>query len=215
MIDLSKKIKEVIDSKTEDGTFSVLDDSSIELIQQIFENYGHTNSLEQDMENIPKQAELIFIAAPTGAGKDSLVIKFNMESPEKRYIELNMDIFRHYFTRFIPDVTKLKDKTFAQDTNEFLYEIYATIQEILLSEFPGTNIIITGTLRETDWVEETFRKYKANDLTNYTIRLVALAVPKKESGISVIKRYVTLVDLQRKTGDFLPRYIKVYKFEIS
>jgi hypothetical protein len=139
-----------------------------------------------------------------GAGKDSLVIKLNMQNPEKKYIELNMDIFRHYFLKFIDDVNDLNDKTFARQTNEFAYEIYMTIQEIILSEFPGTNIIITGTLRETDWVEETFRKYKANEFTNYSIKLISLAVPKKESAISVIKRYVSIVDTQRHAKDFLP-----------
>jgi hypothetical protein len=115
-----------------------------------------------------------------------------------------MDIFRHYFPKFIEDVNELNDRTFARQTNEFAYEIYMTIQEILLSEFPGTNIIITGTLRETDWVEETFRRYKANEFTNYKIKLISLAVPKLESAVSVIKRYITIVDLQSHTEDFLP-----------
>ena len=116
-----------------------------------------------------------------------------------------MDIFRHYFSEFISDTDELSDKTFAIKTNEFSYEMYMTIQEVLLSEFPGTNIIITGTLRETDWVEETFRKYKANSYTNYKIKLVSLAVPKKESAISVIERYVMIVDTQKNNFvDFIP-----------
>jgi hypothetical protein len=193
MVDLRKKIKEVIDTKKDENEFFVLDDNSVELIQQIFNGYEVTNKLHQDFENIPKNAELIFVAAPTGAGKDSLVIKLNTKNPDKHYIELNMDIFRHYYSEFIPG-EELKDKTFAKQTNQFAYEMYVTIQEILLFEFPGTNVIITGTLRETDWVEETFRKYKSNQLTNYTIRLVLLAVPKKESEFSVIKRYIDIVD---------------------
>ena len=205
MIDLREKIKSIIDREKAKNHFSVLDDSSIEFIQQIFNNYEDTNNLRQDMENIPKQAELIFVAAPTGAGKDSLVIKLNKKNPEKKYIELNIDIFRHYFAKFIPDVSELKDKTFAFQTNEFAYEIYFTIQEILITEFPGTNIIITGTLRETDWVEETFRLFKSvNNLTEYYIKLIALAVPKKESAYSVIKRYVKIVDSQINKDDFVP-----------
>jgi hypothetical protein len=127
-----------------------------------------------------------------------------MKNPEKKYIELNMDIFRHYFAEFIPNVEELNDKTFAKQTNEFAYEIYMTIQEILLSEFPGTNIIITGTLREIDWVEETFRRYKKNEFTNYKIKLISLAVPKKESAFSVIKRYIEIVDVEQNREDFLP-----------
>jgi len=205
MIDLRDKIKRIIDREKAKAHFSVLDDSSIEFIQQIFDNYEYTNDLKQDMENIPKYAELIFVAAPTGAGKDSLVRKLNIQNQEKKYIELNMDIFRHYFPKFIPDVTQLKDQTFAIQTNEFAYEIYITIQEILLTEFPGTNIIITGTLRETDWVEETFELFKSvKSLTKYLIKLVSLSVPQKESAFSVIKRYVDIVDSQINKSDFQP-----------
>lgn len=204
MVNLRDKISAIIQEEKRKKHFSVLDDSSIELIQQIFNNYEATNDLKQDFNNIPKSADLVFVAAPTGAGKDNLVIKLNIEEPDKNYIELNMDIFRHYFSKFIPDISTLKDKTFAEQTNEFSYEMYVTIQEILLSEFPGTNIIITGTLWKTDWVEETFRRYKADTNTDYRIRLVSLAVPKKESAISIIKRYISIVDTQLQSDDFQP-----------
>ena len=152
-----------------------------------------TNDLHQNFDNLPKQADLIFVAAPTGAGKDSLVIRLNHAHPEKKYIELNMDMFRYYFSQFIPGV-KLRDRTFAEQTSEFSYEMYYVVQEILLNEFPGTNIIITGTLWKTDWVEETFKRYKRSENTDYKITLASLAVPEKDSAFSILKRYVSIVD---------------------
>ena len=105
-----------------------------------------------------------------------------------------MDMFRHYFPIFIQDIEKINDKNFASMTNEFSYEIYATIQDILLQEFPGTNIIITGTLREIDWVEKVFYKFKQDEKTDYEIKFACLAVPKKESAISIIQRYLGIID---------------------
>ena len=141
-----------------------------------------------------KKAELIFVAAPTGAGKDTLVARLNYNNKEKKYIELNMDIFRHYFPIFIQDIKKINDKNFANITNEFSYEIYVTIQDILLQEFPGTNIIITGTLREIDWVEKALYKFKQDKKTDYEIKFACLAVPKKESAMSIIRRYLGIID---------------------
>ncbi len=195
MIDLSDNIRNVIKNEVNKNHFFILDDTFVPLIEQIFKNYEKLNGLHQDFHNIPKEAEMIFVAAPTGAGKDSLVVKLNVLNPEKNYIELNMDMFRHYFSIVIPDMSKITDKTFAEQTNEFSYEMYYTIQEILLSEFPGTNIIITGTLWKTDWVEQTFKKYKSNQYTNYNVKLISLAVPYKESAISIISRYANIVDL--------------------
>ena len=211
MIDLREKIKSVINEEKRVNHFKVLDDSSAELINQIFKNYEVTNNLKQDFENIPKQAELIFVAAPTGAGKDNLVVKLNVQNPEKNYIELNMDMFRHYFPSFTEDVSKLKDRTFAEQTNQFAYEMYYTIQEILLNEFPGANIIITGTLWKTERVEETFKKYKANKFTDYNVKLVSLAVPYKKSAISIIKRYAKIVDSQINSDDFIPNKLNLHK----
>lgn len=198
MNDLRDKIKEIIKREKENGHFSVLDsDKSVDLIQQILENYEVTNGIkQQDAEDLKerKKAELIFVAAPTGAGKDTLVAKLNHNNKEKKYIELNMDMFRHYFPIFIQDIEKINDKNFASMTNEFSYEIYATIQDILLQEFPGTNIIITGTLREIDWVEKVFYKFKQDEKTDYEIKFACLAVPKKESAISIIQRYLGIID---------------------
>lgn len=205
MNDLRDKIKKIIKKEKAKGHFWVLDtNQSVDLIQQILENYEKTNGIKQDFTNLPKKGELIFIAAPTGAGKDNLVIKLNYQNPEKKYIELNMDIFRHYYPMFIKDKETLTDKTFATKTNEFSYEIYITVQEMLLQEFPGTNIIITGTLRETGWVERVLRRFKEDKKTDYDVKMVCLAVPKKESALSVIKRYISIVDNQKEKEDFYP-----------
>lgn len=207
MIDLRDKIKCIIEKEVASGRFSVLNEKmeeSIALIQQHINNYEYTHGLKQDFSNIPKTGELIFVAAPTGAGKDNLAVKLNHDDPSKRYIELNMDMFRHYYSEFMNAET-LSDKTFANQTNEFAFEMYMTIQEILLEEFPGTNIIITGTLREIDWVEETFIRFKQNDFTNYHIKIAALAVPQNVSGFSIIKRYLKLVNEQNvRPDEFIP-----------
>ena len=205
MSDLKEKIRELIEQETKNGHFSVLNSANVDLIEQILSNYQHANGLKESLpEELPKKGELIFVAAPTGAGKDALVARLNHQNPEKNYIELNMDIFRHYFPQFIDDPQNLTDKNFAQMTNEFAYELYYAIQELLLQEFPGTNIIITGTLRETDWVEQTFEKFKANDKTDYKVKLVCLAVPKTESALSVIHRYVEIVNTQKNRLEYYP-----------
>lgn len=203
MIDLRNKIKDIIIRETEAQHFHELDlTTSVELIQHLLENYEITSNLHQDFSNLPKNGELIFLVAPTGAGKDSLVIKLNIINPEKKYIELNMDMFRHYFPLFIKDLNSITDKTFAERTNQFSYEIFMTIQEIILNEFPGTNVIITGTLREISWPEKILKNYKNSKTTNYKTKIISLAVPKEESAFSTIKRYAEIIDDQVKRADF-------------
>lgn len=203
MIDLRNKIKDIITRETEAKHFWELDlNTSVELIQHLLENYEITSNLHQDFSNLPKNGELIFLVAPTGAGKDSLVIKLNIINPEKKYVELNMDMFRHYFPLFIKDLNSITDKTFAERTNQFSYEIFMTIQEIILNEFPGTNVIITGTLREISWPEQILENYKNSKTTNYKTKIISLAVPKEESAFSTIKRYAEIIDDQVKRSDF-------------
>ncbi len=210
MIDLKEKLKKIIEQETERKHFCVIGsngmlEKSVELINKLFENYEKVNDLKQDFSNLPKQGELILLVAPTGAGKDSVVIRLNSKNLEKNYIELNIDMFRHYFPIFIPDSDELTDITFAKKTNEFSYEIYITIQEIILQEFPGTNVIITGTLRENDWIEESIKKYKQNKNTNYKVKILSLAVPENESEMSSIKRYISIVDDQLNNNpEFIP-----------
>lgn len=203
-MDLKEKIKEIIEKEKKLNHFSVLDSGKcVDLIAQIIENYEYLGKIqrkeESDNQDIPKEkkkAELIFVAAPTGAGKDNLVAKLNYQNQNKNYIELNMDIFRHYFPMFMENLGKMTDRKFALDTNEFSYEIYSTIQEVLLEEYPGTNIIITGTLRDIDWVEEVFKRFKADEQTDYSVKLACLAVPKKASSIAIIHRYLGIVNTQ-------------------
>ena len=203
MIDLKDKINEIIERETKKGHFFIITTkNATDLIQLLLENYEKTNNLKQDFSNLPKKGELIFLAAPTGAGKDSLVIKLCSQNPEKNYIELNMDMFRHYFPLFIPKDEPISDKTFANQTNQFSYEIFLVIQEIILTEFPGTNIIITGTLREIDWPQRIMENYKSNKNTKYKITLASLAVPKQDSSFSIIKRYAQIIADQSKRRDF-------------
>ena len=207
MIDLRDKIKNIIEQETKKGHFKVLNqDSDVEVIQQILSNYEKTNSIKHDFNDLPKKAEMIFVAAPTGAGKDTLVARLCHKNPEKKYIELNMDIFRQYFSQFLESIGELTDKNFAEKTNDFSYEIYFTVQEMLLREFPGTNIIITGTLRETNWVQKTFERFKSDEKTDYNTKLACLAVPKKESAISIIKRYISIVNVNSQYGRRLEKY---------
>lgn len=210
MSELREKIKSIIERERKSEKFSVLDlDKGVDLIQQLISNYEVINGIERqtvDSTKDKKKAELILVMAPTGAGKDTLVAKLNYQNPEKKYIELNMDIFRHYFPIFIKDTKRIKDKNFALLTNEFSYEIYTTIQEILLTEYPGTNIIITGTLRQTDWIEYVIKKFKSDPKTDYTVRLLGLVVSKKESAISTIQRYLGIVDTQSNDDLRASRY---------
>ena len=117
MIDLRDKIKDIIEQETKKGHFKVLNqDSDVEVIQQILSNYEKTNSIKHDFNDLPKKAEMIFVAAPTGAGKDTLVARLCHKNPEKKYIELNMDIFRQYFSQFLESIGELTDKNFAEKT---------------------------------------------------------------------------------------------------
>ena len=219
MKDLEKKIKKEIKriieeemSRSEDDKFKFLDSNNEEhlnLIFQILNSERFTGSINpehfrEDGQIGPRQkAELIFIAAPTGAGKDTLVMKITHDNPDKKYVVLNMDMFRTYYPIFLDRIKEqwpegLNDKDFARQTNGFSYEIYYTIQRILLDNFPGTNVIITGTIRETDWVEKTFRDFKSNPYTQYTNKMFALAVPKNVCAYSANYRYVELTEINEE-----------------
>lgn len=206
-MNLKDKIREIIEKEKNSNHFSVLDtEKSVDLISQIVKNYEDLGKIHksEDKEEEKKKGELIFVAAPTGAGKDNLVAKLNYQNKEKNYIELNMDIFRHYFPFFMDKLGKLTDKNFAKETNEFSYEIFSTIQEVLFSEYPGTNIIITGTLRDIDWVEDVFKRAKSDEKTDYKVKLMCLAVPKKASSIAVIYRYLGIVNTGKERLEKYP-----------
>jgi hypothetical protein len=101
MIDLKEPIQDAINQQIKTGSFTILDDSDyvVSIIQKIFNIYEKNEGLVQDKSNLPKEGNLIFVAAPTGAGKDTLVKQINLHS-EKKYIELNMDIFRSYYEMY-------------------------------------------------------------------------------------------------------------------
>lgn len=198
------EVKRIIENETESGRFSVLNEDTARLIVRIIKGELMVGNIDpckfraSDEIVSRKTADLVFIAAPTGAGKDTLVLKIKHDNPDKSYVVLNMDKFRHYYKAFKNSISEsypdgLKDRDFALQTNEFSYEIYYTIQEILLQNFPGTNIMITGTIHEIDWVEDTFRRFRANPYTNYTNKLLALAVPQKVCAFSAIKRYLASI----------------------
>lgn len=195
------EIKRIFKEETEAGRFSVLKEEDVDLLAQIvmsellIKKIKSENFRASDEHVERRKAELIFIAAPTGAGKDTLVRKISHDNPDRKYIILNMDMFRSYYVYFKKYLLErypegLTDRTFANQTNGFSYEIYYTIQRLVLENFPGTDVIITGTIREIDWVEETFRVFKADPYTEYTTKMYGLAVPKKVCAISAIERYL-------------------------
>lgn len=166
------------------------------LFAQIISNYNLTKTDDP----YPK-AEMIYLGAPTGAGKDTLVRKIMHDNPEKNFVVLNMDMFRHYHDEIIGQDAEISDKDFAYITNQTSYAIYYMIQEIILNEFPGTNVIVTGTMKDLDWVKEIVARYRNANRTNYSISLATLAVPVNESAFSIFERYLHMVNSRDESGD--------------
>ncbi len=190
MNDLTTKIKQLIESeKSINSDIQFLTPQHANLINQILSNYHLNTSLEA----LPS-AEMIYLGAPTGAGKDTLVRKIIIDNSDKNYVVLNMDIFRHYHNEILFSNKRISDIDFAKQTNQTSYELYYIIQEIILREFPGTNVIVTGTMRDIEWVKEIIERYKKDTKTNYNTRLVTLAVPTRESSFSIFERYLSMVD---------------------
>ena len=179
-----------------------LDSTHAPLIAQIVSNYNLTPAPKG---TIPK-AQMIFLGAPTGSGKDTLIRKIELENKDTNFVSLNMDMFRHYHNEIVGSNDFISDESYAKVTNQTSYELYYIIQELLLREFPGTNIIITGTMRDLDWIKEISDRYKNDPNTKYTISLATLAVPKKESALSIFERYLRMVDTRDKSSDTPLRY---------
>ena len=165
------------------------------LFAQIISNYN----LEKSTTPYPSD-EMIDLGAPTGAGKDTLVRKIIKDNPDKNYVVLNMDMFRHYHDEIIGQDEEISDREFAHKTNQTSYAIYYMIQEIILEEFPGTNVIVTGTMKDLDWVKEIVSRYKNASKTNYSISLATLAVPINESAFSIFERYLHMVNTRDESG---------------
>lgn len=201
---LENTVIKLIQKKRDSGEFTMLTpENSLKMIIDFLTNLQNDNYITFNPNGFNQKGEVIFLEAPTGSGKDNLFIQLSKQNPEKHYIELNMDMFRKHYKLFISNNESLNDIDFAKLTNQFSYEIFLLIQEILLDYYPGTNIIISGTLRETDWIEDLMKIYKSNQMTKYTLKLITLTISKKEGLYSVIKRYVNIVDEKRKSSSFI------------
>lgn len=191
MNNIIETIKHLIEyEKSKNPDIQYLNSSHAPLIAQIVSNYN----LKQPSDNTYPHAKMIFLGAPTGAGKDTLVRKIVTDYPDENFVILNMDMFRPYHNEIINNNNYIADKDFAKETNQTSYELYYIIQELILQEFPGTSTIVTGTMRDLSWVKQIIKRYKYSKKTNYDISLVTLAVPTRESAISIFERYLKLVD---------------------
>ena len=194
---LVKYVEQIIESEIKNNPdIKYLNTSHSRLIAQIISNYNLSNNNNEIMEN----PIMIFLGAPTGAGKDILVRKIMAENKNKNFVVLNMDIFRYYHNELSNNFEYIFDKDFAKKTNQTSYEIYYIIQKIILEKFPGTNVIVTGTIRDLNWVKSIINYYKTNKLSHYKIMLVTLAVPIIESAFSIYERYLTLVDARENSN---------------
>ena len=191
MDNLIKKVEALIeDEKRTNPDIQHLNASHAPLIAQIISNYN----LKPKVPGVIPSAKMIFLGAPTGAGKDTLVRKLTADNQEEDFVILNMDMFRHYHREITGSSDYILDKNYAKITNQTSYELYYIIQELILREFPGTSVIVTGTMRDLDWVKDIVKRYKTDPKTKYDLSLVTLAVPIKESALSIFERYLRLVD---------------------
>lgn len=200
MDNLIKKIETLIEyEKQTNPDLQHLNTNHAPLIAQIISNY---NLKSETIETTPN-AKMIFLGAPTGAGKDTLVRKLIADNKNENFVILNMDMFRHYHSEITGSNEYILDKNYAKVTNQTSYELYYIIQELILREFPGTSVIVTGTMRDLNWVKNIVNRYKTDTKTKYDVSLITLAVPIKESAISIFERYLRLVD-QRDINSSVP-----------
>ena len=200
MNNLIKKTEALIEyEKSTNPDIQHINVSHAPLIAQIVSNYN----LKPVPPGVKPRAKMIFLGAPTGSGKDTLVRKLTSNNPEDNFVVLNMDMFRHYHREITGSNDYISDKDYAIATNQTSYELYYLIQELILREFPGTSTIITGTMRDLDWIEEIAKRYKFDPKTDYDLSLVTLAVPTRESALSIFERYLRLVD-ERDLSSTIP-----------
>lgn len=200
IVDLTSRIAELIEElrRTNPDDIKFLEPCHASIINIILKQYKF---LKRPQEGFQPTAEMIYLAAPTGAGKDSLVKRIMRENPHIDYAVLNMDMFRHYHNKIIGTSQRISDKHYATTTNPTSYEIYFLIQELILRDFPGTNVIITGTMRNLDWVKEIANRYRSDPKTNYKTTLVALAVPRIQSAFSIFERYLEKVNASKEDSE--------------
>lgn len=197
-------LKIIEEEKAINPDIHYLTTSHAPLIAQIVSNYKLSRKSNEELKD-KLSATMLFIGAPTGAGKDSLVKKVMSDNKDKNFVVLNMDMFRYYHNQIVGVSEKILDKDFAVKTNQSSYELYYIIQEIILREFPGTDVIVTGTIKDLEWVKEIVKRYKKDSKTNYSASLLTLAVPENESAVSIFERYLNLVD-ERGTSTASLRY---------
>ena len=124
---LTLKLKEIIEYELKDNKdLKYTKVSNAKLLSQIITNMNLKKVKGQ--EEKPK-AKMIYLGAPTGAGKDILVRKLRALDPGKKYVVLNMDIFRYYHNEITGEPEKILDKDYAKKTNQSSYEMYYLIQE--------------------------------------------------------------------------------------
>lgn len=194
MNNLIERIKDLIEYERQNNPdIQYVNASHANLIAQIIDNYHLSQTPKTD--SIPS-AKMIYLAAPTGAGKDTLVRKIMADNKSANFVVLNMDMFRHYHQEITGENKPILDKDYASVTNQSSYELYYLVQEILLREFPGTNIIVTGTMRDLDWVREIAERYRSEKRSKYSTTLVTLAVPIAESAFSIFERYLRMVKIR-------------------
>lgn len=200
MDNLIKKVEALIEhEKRTNPDIQHLNASHAPLIAQIISNYN----LKPEVPGSVPSAKMIFLGAPTGSGKDTLVRKLTADNQDENFVILNMDMFRHYHREITGSSAYISDKNYAKATNQTSYELYYIIQEVILREFPGTSVIITGTMRDFEWVKEIVERYRNDPKTKYDLSLVTLAVPIKESALSIFERYLRLVD-ERNVESAIP-----------
>ena len=198
MEDLKTIIIKELSSKKDDPFFKILTaENSSELIYSLVQKLIIDGKINPEKK---ETGEVIFLEAPTGAGKDAIFLQLVHENPDKNYIELNLDMFRKYYVRYFANNQTFNDMDYVRITNQFTYEMFTILQEILLKYFPSSNIVITGSLRETEWNENFMKIYKQN---NYKVSLVTVTISRQEGLYSIIKRYLEMVDTKRQRPDFI------------
>ena len=206
MNNLIEKIKDLIEYERQNNPdIQHVNTSHANLIAQIIGNYKLSQTPKTD--SIPS-AKMIYLAAPTGAGKDTLARKIMADNKSANFVVLNMDMFRHYHQEITGENEPILDKDYASVTNQSSYELYYLVQELLLREFPGTNIIVTGTMRDLDWVREIAERYSFEKRSKYSTTLVTLAVESEFKqdpenslfdSIQVYRRSQNILDLSEDT----------------
>ena len=125
--DLILKVKRIIEEeKAINPDIQYLTQLHAPIIAQIISNYNLPEKTSNKQGR--PEANMLFIGAPTGAGKDTLVRKIMNDNQEKNFVVLNMDMFRYYHSEISETHEIISDKDFAVKTNQTCYELYYIIR---------------------------------------------------------------------------------------